>query len=294
MIYVIDHYYAINHQDYCFFIESEKSVDEMMEILAGLEFFLELYVFDETATLTQSCLLKILLQYFDCVDVNDKYKNIRKCKHLKRIDSMVETFRVGSLKFTKLDLYEVRETRCGPYCDKLIDKCLPTDSVRQEIKELMFNEGIDPNWYINDAILKNSLNDIERIVDIDMYILKNAETKDSYTLFSDLILHGQVDIKDIPRNVRLMKCHFFSSAMKSSCDDFNKSVKCLKLYYDDLTQLSKYESESNKDTWYNIFASYTSKTLKQCIVGREDITLELKNDLMDFLFNLPQEIRNQI
>lgn len=49
----------------------------------------------------------------------------------------------------------------------------------------------------------------------------------------------------------------------------------------------RWAESAKRREWYDIFASYTYETLRQCLLGCSDITVEFRNDFMEFLFNLP-------
>lgn len=150
--------------------------------------------------------------------------------------------------------------------------------------------------YIAPKIFGKKLKQIVRNKNHTYYIVNNFDdgVMNAEFLLEHIILHEEIDIIDVPRNIRLEKSSYFIMAMRVSRSDFKKRFEYLKMYCDDLIQFDKIKLNCSKDKWYDVFAVYTSEALKQCLIGRPDITVELRNDFMDFLFNLPQEIRNQI
>ena len=74
-IYRIDHFYFINvktSNDECLLIETNKSIEELAEIIVGIEFrFYEL--FDYGTTIEFKHLLEILEKFFDVKNVKEEY-----------------------------------------------------------------------------------------------------------------------------------------------------------------------------------------------------------------------------
>ena len=126
MIYVLDHYYAMNHTDFCCIVSSEKSVQDMVEICSAISFLLETEV-DMDAVLDQTCLLHILEDFYDMTDVKADFSE-------EMIRAMQLPIRTAFERYTNeiylLDLYEARESQCGPVnCPRIMEKWLPKGEV---------------------------------------------------------------------------------------------------------------------------------------------------------------------
>lgn len=143
-LFIIDHYYAINHIDFCIVVECEKSIDEMIEICSSIEFLLEETV-DEAACLSQNCLLNILKKYYGATDKKpEAIKTIKKCINLP-ID---ECYKKSSSKILGkttyiMDLYECRESCCGKGSSKMMEKQLPKGKELEEIIEILKKYGVE-------------------------------------------------------------------------------------------------------------------------------------------------------
>lgn len=130
MIYVLDHYYAINHTDFCLIVSSEKSAQDMVEICSAISFLLETEV-DMGAVLDQTCLLEILKDFYGMTDVKSEFSE-------DRIQAMQLPIRTAFERYTNeiylLDLYEARESQCGPVnCPRIMEKWLPKSDAREDL-----------------------------------------------------------------------------------------------------------------------------------------------------------------
>lgn len=145
MIYRLDHYYAIDHDEFCLLVESEKGVREMIELTSAITFLFE-EIIDESECLSQPCLLMILRDFFGIKDVKEKYKECipickpngnewNNCFNKKLIDKDT------NFHITQIDLYEAREFCCGKNYRKLMNKYLPKNQELVKLKETVIN-----NW----------------------------------------------------------------------------------------------------------------------------------------------------
>lgn len=143
MIYVIDHYYAANHKDYCIVVESNRSSKSIMEICVALQFLLE-DLTDDSNMLDMNCLKLLLCDYYSCVDVKDKYKEYLEIVDINNApEQMILLEMYDNILITRIDLYEARESLCGPNHRKCIDKYIPEGSVREEISEILKRDGVE-------------------------------------------------------------------------------------------------------------------------------------------------------
>lgn len=149
MIYILDHYYAVNHKEWCLIVESDKTEQEVIEITSALTFLFEDIV-DVSACLDNNCLLKLLVTYYGMKDI----KAERFCEEmLDTIDDMMLPINgvskkvyvgvdgIAVEKAVIIDLYGARESCCGPDYKKMYDKYLPVGERLEEIKALLLTEG---------------------------------------------------------------------------------------------------------------------------------------------------------
>lgn len=140
MIYVLDHYYAINHTDFCLIVSSEKSVQDVVEICSAISFLLETEV-DMDAALDQTCLLEILKDFYGMTDVKSDFSE-------DRIQAMQLPIHTAFERYTNeiylLDLYEARESQCGPVnCPRIMEKWLPTGDAREDLRFRLRKNGAE-------------------------------------------------------------------------------------------------------------------------------------------------------
>lgn len=73
MVYMIDHYYAKNHETFSFAVKTNKSLQNIIEITSAITF-----LFEDTVGLSecleQDCLRTILCTYYEMEDVTDIYR----------------------------------------------------------------------------------------------------------------------------------------------------------------------------------------------------------------------------
>lgn len=113
MIYVLDHYHAMNHTDFCCIVSSEKSVQDMVEICSAISFLLETQV-DMDAVLDQTCLLHILEDFYDVTDVKPDFSE-------EMVRAMQLPIRTAFEKMPKSGFQRVKRLGTYPYVwDKMV------------------------------------------------------------------------------------------------------------------------------------------------------------------------------
>lgn len=131
MIYVLDHYYAMNHTDFCCIVSSEKSVQDMVEICSAISFLLETQV-DMDAVLDQTCLLHILEDFYDVTDVKSDFSE----EMIRAMQLPIRTAfeKMPNKEIYLMDLYEARESQCGPVnCPRIMEKWLPKGEAFEDL-----------------------------------------------------------------------------------------------------------------------------------------------------------------
>lgn len=150
MIYILDHYYFYENKKYCLVIKSDKSIEEIIEICASVEF-----LFDDIVGVGESlefeCLLKILTRYYGMKDIKEVFAD-----NLSRIHLPTGTLaeNVGNFSYydednnntvtsatVVIDMYEARESQCGPNYRSIMEKWLPKGKELEDIKTLLIAEG---------------------------------------------------------------------------------------------------------------------------------------------------------
>ena len=155
MLYILDHYYLTNHEASCLVIEIEQPVSALVEICSAISFLLE-DLTDVSNCLDEKCLLKCLEQFYGACNVKDNI-TIPALKMLQLpIDFSYEeayltsdkAFRArGNIFIDKeynsfiIDLYEARESCCGPSYKELMDKWLPKDNLLEDMKKILLTEN---------------------------------------------------------------------------------------------------------------------------------------------------------
>ena len=147
MIYILDHQYSIDHKDFCAIIESEKTIEEIIEICVAVEFlFEELTNYSES--LENNCLLKVFTKYFKVKNIKHlftdeefEYVNMPISNKYKKI--VLECGEVGVTYAFLIDLYFARDSLCGPNYKEVMNKWLPKGRKLKELKKLLITEGIE-------------------------------------------------------------------------------------------------------------------------------------------------------
>lgn len=147
MLYVLDHYYAINHQEFCIVIESDKKVEEIVEICSSIAFLLEDLV-DVSACLDMECLLNILITYYGAKnkkpDIEDEMLNSLRMPTegvYEKIFLAHDGIAVSNAYL--IDLYEARESCCGEGYKEIMNKWLPEGKKLDELKEFLITNGVE-------------------------------------------------------------------------------------------------------------------------------------------------------
>lgn len=147
MLFVLDHYYAVNHQEFCLVVEIDKDVNEVVEICSAITFLLEELI-DESVSLDMDCLLNILVSYYGAKDKKCDISGDILDEISMPIDSMYQKIALAhdgicvSYAYV-VDLYEARESCCGPKYEVIMDKWLPKGEELEGIKELLRTTGVE-------------------------------------------------------------------------------------------------------------------------------------------------------
>ena len=152
MLYLLDHYYAINHKEYCIVVESDKKVEDMIEICSSIAFLLE-DITDSGSMLNMDCLLEILIKYYGACD---KKKELIDSNILQSIEMPIQNIYEFTLPCTEdaaeilgkdgaciIDLYEARESCCGLQSKEIMKKWLPEGKQLEELKNTLKTSGVD-------------------------------------------------------------------------------------------------------------------------------------------------------
>lgn len=147
MLYVLDHYYAINHQEFCIVLESDRTVDDIVEICSAIAFLLE-DLTDVSSSLDMDCLLSILTTYYGAKNKKDDITDEMLYQIPMPIESVYEEIFLAhdcicASKAYIIDLYEARESCCGNGYKKIMEKWLPKGKLLEELKELLSTRGIE-------------------------------------------------------------------------------------------------------------------------------------------------------
>ncbi|MDM0935327.1 hypothetical protein [Clostridium perfringens] len=127
-IYRIDHFYFINvktSNDECLLIETNKNIEELAEIIVGIEFrFYEL--FDYGTTIEFKHLLEILEKFFDVKNVKEEYRHILQetdSDHKgEEINCYATKYDLDNVEIIKIDLYFNWEYYCGNGYKEILEK----------------------------------------------------------------------------------------------------------------------------------------------------------------------------
>ncbi len=165
----------------------------------------------------------------------------------------------------------------------------------KKLSKSYFKNSAEYATFIAPKVLNNRLEKVVKGVDNTYFILKEdvcgEDCINAKSLIDYAILYCHVDIHDIPRNIRIEETSYFIMVMRISRYDFAKRFSYLKLYLDDIMSLDVNEYSKNK--WYDVFSAYTDETLQQCIAESLEMTQDLRYKFMDFILNLPYEIRKK-
>lgn len=143
MIYIISHYYATNHKDFCIILQSNKTEEEIIEICNAAAFFLEDY-YEPSVSLDIDCLKELLTNFYEALDIKESVIPYIKGKFpMPDGVSMNYYFQVGKehKQAVAIDLYGAREMYCGPNYRKVIDKWIYPHRDAADIQELIIRKG---------------------------------------------------------------------------------------------------------------------------------------------------------
>lgn len=150
-LFVLDHYYAIDHKDFCIIIESEKSINEIIKICGSVTFLLE-DLFDTSVSLDMNCLLDVLVTYYGAEDKKDEvitqnitYKDVLSLLDLP-IDGLYEEYKIPDFYDNGIyvvDLYEARESCCGKNYREIMNSHLPKGEQLQQLISLLQEKGVE-------------------------------------------------------------------------------------------------------------------------------------------------------
>ena len=131
MYYILDHYYAEDHLDFCRVIRSDIGASDMAELLMTIQFYFE-DCMEETVCPALDDVITLLAKWYEFGPVN-KYPLIDTLESIldseKELDyASYETWEDEGYTYTYLDLYEIRESLRGPGRPyRLYDKWLTPD-----------------------------------------------------------------------------------------------------------------------------------------------------------------------
>lgn len=145
-LYILDHWYAINHAEYCIVVESEKTITEMIEIVTAVTFLFE-DVVDVSEEFSNDCLLIVLETYYDAKNRKSDISALT-LKHLKPLEDIYNFYVIEDEKISAeayhIDLYEARDRQVRENkCDEIKKKWLPKGKQLKELEELLRKEGIE-------------------------------------------------------------------------------------------------------------------------------------------------------
>lgn len=143
--YILDHYYALDHMDYCRVVQSgpDKSMYDIAEICTAIRFYFEENVsesdnpeLDDVVTLMEKA---YGFKACDKDAIRDAVARI--LEQEQGIDyASYELYDYGGDTYVYLDLYEVRECLCGPgQPEKLFRKWL-TPEMMDGIKKMRLEQ----------------------------------------------------------------------------------------------------------------------------------------------------------
>ena len=147
MLYVLDHYYAINHQQFCIVLESDRTIDDIVEICSAIAFLLE-DLTDVSSSLDMDCLLSILVTYYGAINKKDDITDEMLHQIQMPIEGVYKEIFLAHdcicvSKAYIVDLYEARESCCGNDYKKIMEKWLPKGKQLEELKQLLYDRGVE-------------------------------------------------------------------------------------------------------------------------------------------------------
>jgi len=151
-MYVLDHYYNVNHEVQCLIIEIDKTVEEMIEITSALSFLLE-DMLDPSVYLDEDWLLECLEKFYNAENVKDGVESDFLYELKMPIEGISQKTVMGHHIVVKegyiIDLYGARESCCGEKYKYIMDKWLPKGKELEELKVLLLTRYNEQNRTTN-------------------------------------------------------------------------------------------------------------------------------------------------
>lgn len=147
MIFKIDHYYSTNHDKYSLMIETDISIKDLVCIVSSIQFLFEELI-DDGICVDDAHLLELLKEFYHVKNVKEEYKKYLDYTHLK--DNQWSVYNIFNLKkfnlkIVQIDLYEARESCCGPQYELIMNQYLPKGEELDKFKEKVISYK---NYYI--------------------------------------------------------------------------------------------------------------------------------------------------
>ena len=147
-MYILDHYYNVNHEEQCLAIELDKTVEEVVEITSALSFLLE-DMTDPSVCLDEEWLLECLEKFYGAENVKEGIEFDALLDLEMPIDTVYQSAIMGHHIVVKkgylIDLYSARESCCGTKSQEIMEKWLPKGKELEELKTLLmtrYSEGL--------------------------------------------------------------------------------------------------------------------------------------------------------
>lgn len=143
MKFILDHYYAVDHNDYCRVIEADHGIEDFSEILAAIQFFYE-DNFDDSTNPTFDSIIDILCRHygFKKLDKNKLSHDVAEAieeAYLRDYDINIYTVSSGE-KYAYINMYVTREEMCWlGRVEELHEKWL-TDKIKEDLKKTLITE----------------------------------------------------------------------------------------------------------------------------------------------------------
>lgn len=130
-VYKISHYYSNDDKEDSLYIQTDKELVELIELIAALQFKLE-FMTDDSVALSEEHIVELLTTFYGATDVTEIYKEKHEqfsfpknewgvadlCSY-KEVDSQGKECVTALIQ---IDSYQARESCCGPECEDLIEK----------------------------------------------------------------------------------------------------------------------------------------------------------------------------
>lgn len=134
-VYKIVHYYDLDLADSCFFLKSKFSAEEMIKILATVQFRYEDLVAEDRDFESKN-MIKLLERFYPIKNVTEEYKNYMQFTILHKDKwAIVNEFIIGLETIIQIDLYAARESCCGREYFKLVEQELPQS--KEYVEEIL-------------------------------------------------------------------------------------------------------------------------------------------------------------